>query len=89
MTRMKLTNIRSIVWLVVLLTYTTTILLSLTCDSIDGRLYLGFNVTVTENEIRIRKLFNNWNTLSICRSVGGLVGWILLGFVSSEPKSAP
>lgn len=81
----KLNQPRSIAWLVILLIYTATIIMSLTCDSIDSRLYLGgFNLTLDEDEIRIRKLFSVWNRLSVGRSAGAILGWICLGSVPSE-----
>lgn len=76
---------RSIIWLVILLIYSATILLSLSCDSLDSRLYLtGFNVTMDEDEIKIRKLVNIWSNLSIGRSIGGIIGWIFVGVFSER-----
>lgn len=81
----KLNRPRSILWLSILLIYMATIIMSLACDSIDSRLYLGsYNVTIDEDEIRLRKLFSVWNNLSVGRSAGAILGWICLGSVPSS-----
>lgn len=78
--RFHINQPRSLVWLLILVIYGATILLSLSCDSIDSRLYLGGNVTINEDEIR--RIFSIWNNLSVGRSAGGILGWIFLGTVS-------
>lgn len=82
----KLKQRHSWLWILVLLLYSTTILLSLSCDAMDKRLFYvgGFNMTVNEDEIRLNKLFNSWNSLSIGRSVGAILGWILIGTVPND-----
>lgn len=85
MVNFKTSRYRSLLWIFLLVIYSVTILLSLTCDSIDKRLYFGggFNITMNEEEMRLRKLFSIWNDLSIGRSAGAILGWICVAVMNN------
>lgn len=76
---------RSLLWIFLLAIYSVTILLSLTCESIDKRLYFGsgFNITINEDEMRLQKLLGIWNYLSVGRSAGAILGWICVAVMNN------
>lgn len=62
-----------------LLIYVVTLLLSLTCDSIDTHLYARtLNKTSDEENIEIRRLFRIWTSISVARCAGGIFGYVTL-----------
>ncbi|KAG4068321.1 hypothetical protein HA402_007841 [Bradysia odoriphaga] len=85
--RMSLSNAAesiSFKWIIIVMIYLATIILSLSAESLDERLYVtSMNVTVWEDEIENNRVLNIWNSMSIARSMGAISGWILIG-LSSE-----
>lgn len=66
--------------IVIAIIYAATTILSLSAESIDERLYLSnFNLTIWEEELETNKILSIWNTLSIARSFGAILGWIFVG----------
>ncbi|GAB0099047.1 uncharacterized protein DMENIID0001_148680 [Sergentomyia squamirostris] len=67
-------------WMVVILPiYLIIVILSLSADSVSDKFYvINYNFTTIEVNNPETKIINVWNTLSVAKSVGAIVGWILV-----------
>ncbi|XP_055691135.1 transmembrane protein 237 [Lutzomyia longipalpis] len=67
-------------WMVVILPiYLVTVILSLSGDTFTDKVYFfNYNITMIEVNNPESKVISIWNTLSVARSVGAIVGWILV-----------
>lgn len=74
---------KAVFWIGVMLVYLSTILLDLSSDAIDDRLYFtNFNITVMEADMRSNKVLSLWSNLSMFKNIGAVLGWLLVGFIS-------
>ncbi|XP_059608888.1 transmembrane protein 237 [Phlebotomus argentipes] len=67
-------------WMVVILPiYLVTVILSLSADSLNDRFYfINYNLTTIQVNNPESRIISIWNTLSVAKSVGAIVGWILV-----------
>ncbi|XP_055321008.1 uncharacterized protein LOC129577630 [Sitodiplosis mosellana] len=76
-------------WIIVVMIYMATIILCLSSESFDERFYiLSNNVNNTSTSTmemqEHSRVVNIWSSLSLARSIGAIVGWILIGLRPSD-----
>ncbi|XP_063709724.1 uncharacterized protein LOC134838179 [Culicoides brevitarsis] len=79
-------------WVIIFMIYAATVTISLCCSSTDQRL-LYFTTTTPQNSTELSEtmesnnnILNVWNSLSIARSFGALIGWIIIGMSPNTDK---
>lgn len=74
-------------WIIIAMIYIATIILSLCAESMNDKIYMtkNSNMTMKEEEMESNnQAISVWSSLSMARSIGGIFGWIMIGFSPAE-----
>lgn len=74
-------------WIIIAMIYIATIILSLCAESMNDKIYMtkNSNMTLLREEMETNnQAISVWSSLSMARSIGGIFGWIMIGFSPAE-----